>query len=319
MDKELPNVKKEIKKLVERVGKQLDDLGEERPTAGHLRTYLTRLAMRFHILATAALHGNYDITDMEFFSATEGPEDHVRVRAFLHFANTRFAIDMREHGHTLKVGDSQNANRDSESEASDVLNSSQIEVSEVEMKEFVLAKYRHTRGRELPGNSNHILLAELFHHQSKGWKRLAENHVADVATGLDLFARDAIMFVTPEEKVRNSLLNRIERVLLDSRETARLELDRLFEDKNGSPITYNHYYTDNVQNARHATTRGLIKKALEETSTVDYNHKMHISNTAVDAEKLLGALQRRVLVDMEDQACSEARQGLLAYYKVFAN
>ncbi|KAK5110582.1 hypothetical protein LTR85_000997 [Meristemomyces frigidus] len=82
--KELPNVKKEIKKLVEKVEKQLDDLGEERPTAGHLRTYLSRLAMPFHILASAALHGNYDITDMDFFSRTEGPEDHIRARAFLH-------------------------------------------------------------------------------------------------------------------------------------------------------------------------------------------------------------------------------------------
>lgn len=48
-----------------------------------------------------------------------------------------------------------------------------------------------------------------------------------------------------------------------------MELDKPSEDRNGIPVTYNHYYSDNVQNARHATTRGLIKKALEETSTVN--------------------------------------------------
>ncbi|KAK5110237.1 hypothetical protein LTR85_001307 [Meristemomyces frigidus] len=138
MAKELPNVK-EIKKLVESVEKQLDDLGEGRPTARHLRTYLSRLAMRFHILASAALHGNYDITDIDFFSRTKGPEDHIRARAFLHFANTRFANDMREYGHTLKVGDSQRANVDSDSDASDVLNPRQTEVSEIEMKELIVA------------------------------------------------------------------------------------------------------------------------------------------------------------------------------------
>lgn len=124
------------------------------------------------------------------------------------------------------------------------------------------------------------------------------------------------MYITPEDKVRTNLLTRLEVMLLESKENARVELNRLCDDKDSMLITYNHYYTDNVQNARQATTRALIKTALEEVSTADFNSKMHISNTSVDAEKLLGALQRRVLVDMEDQACSEAQQGLLAYYKV---
>lgn len=139
MAKELPHVKREIKKLVESIEKQLHDLGEERPTPGHLRTYLSRLAMRFNLLASAELHGNYDFTDMNLLSRTEGPQDHIRVRAFLHFTNTRFANDMREHGHTLKVGDSQHASADTDSDTSDILNPSRIEVSEVEMKEFTLS------------------------------------------------------------------------------------------------------------------------------------------------------------------------------------
>ena len=131
-----------------------------------------------------------------------------------------------------------------------------------------------------------------------------------------MFARIAVTYITPEDEVSNKLLVRIDRFLLEGRDKAKTELNRLLEDKNGALIMYNHYYTNNVQNARHAMTRGLIKKAPEETSTIEYNNKLHFSNTAVDAEKLLGALQRRVLVDMEDQACSDVRQGLLAYYKV---
>ena len=139
MAKELLNVKKEIKKLVENVSRQLHELGEERPTAGHLRTYLSRLAMRFHVLANAALHGNYDIPDMEFFSRTEGPEDHIRARAFLHLANTRFSDDMREHGHTLKVVEPQNTSPDSDSDVSDIAIPGQVEISEAGMKDFILA------------------------------------------------------------------------------------------------------------------------------------------------------------------------------------
>lgn len=139
MAKELPNVKKEIKVLVQRVGKQLDDLGEERPTAGHLRRHLARLATRFHILANAALHGNYDITDMDFFSKSGGPEDHIRLRAFLHFVNSRFANEMRDYGHTLKVGETQSASDNSDSDDGDGPNHCQKTITDDGMRSFIIA------------------------------------------------------------------------------------------------------------------------------------------------------------------------------------
>lgn len=137
-----------------------------------------------------------------------------------------------------------------------------------------------------------------------------------VAASLEKFVKDAIMYITSDDKVRANLLIRTDMALMAGKGAAYEELEKLCADKDGPLITYNHYYTDNVQNARHTTTRNLIKKALDETSVTEFNSKMHISNNVVDAEKLLLALQKRVLVDMEDQACSEARQGLLAYYKV---
>jgi hypothetical protein len=47
-----------------------------------------------------------------------------------------------------------------------------------------------------------------------------------------------------------------------------------------------------------------------------YNGKLHISNTAADADKLLNALQRQVSVNMDEQACSEVLAAFSAYYKV---
>ena len=98
--------------------------------------------------------------------------------------------------------------------------------------------------------------------------------------------------------------------------TAEEELKRLFEDEKQHPITYNHYYTDNVQNARQDSTRESIKKAMNDVTAQDWNGKLHISNNTVDAEKLLASLQKRIIVDMDEQACTEALEGLFAYYKV---
>jgi len=55
---------------------------------------------------------------------------------------------------------------------------------------------------------------------------------------------------------------------------------------------------------------------MNETSAQDWNGKLHISNNSVDAEKLLASLQKRIVVDMDAQACTEALAGLSAYYKV---
>lgn len=55
---------------------------------------------------------------------------------------------------------------------------------------------------------------------------------------------------------------------------------------------------------------------MREATDHEWNGKLHISNSAVDGQKLLAALQRRINVDMDLQACEEALAGLNAYYKV---
>ena len=54
---------------------------------------------------------------------------------------------------------------------------------------------------------------------------------------------------------------------------------------------------------------------MTEASADDWNGKLHISNNAVDADKLLASLQKRIIVDMDVQACTEALAGLSAYYR----
>lgn len=55
---------------------------------------------------------------------------------------------------------------------------------------------------------------------------------------------------------------------------------------------------------------------MEEATDHEWNGKPHISNNAVDRQKLLAALQRRVNVDMDLQACKEALTGFDTYYKM---
>lgn len=64
------------------------------------------------------------------------------------------------------------------------------------------------------------------------------------------FVDSAIQFVVRDEQVRQSLRRIIMNTLNENVQKAYQELIRLLHDERGHPITYNHYYTDNIQKAR---------------------------------------------------------------------
>lgn len=175
--------------------------------------------------------------------------------------------------------------------------------------------YQGSRGRELPGNYNYILMSELFHEQSSRWHDIATQHLACIDFEATDFVDEALLHIVREDAVRQEIRDITDASLRKNFKAATEELKKLLEDEQRQPITYNHYYIDNIQNVRQDATRKLIQEAVEGTAN-DWNGKFHISNTTLDANKLLASLQKRVIVNMDEQACAEALAGLNAYYKV---
>ena len=96
VERELPKVCNEIKDLLRKTEAELDNLGDERSTPAHMRTFLTRLSMEYYELAQAALDGNYHERNTNFFDGVEGRS--VRLRAEVHRLNGSFATYMSENG-----------------------------------------------------------------------------------------------------------------------------------------------------------------------------------------------------------------------------
>lgn len=145
---------------------------------------------------------------------------------------------------------------------------------------------------------------------------MAEAHIENIHVAVGDFMRAALEHVIKEESVRWEISQLIFKSLGLDAKAGRNELDRLLEDEKQQPITYNHYYTDNIQKSRQDFLRNSIEKAMREATDHEWNGKLHISNNTVDGQKLLASLQRRINVDMDLQACEEALAGLNAYYKV---
>ena len=176
--------------------------------------------------------------------------------------------------------------------------------------------YQYSRGKELPGTYNYVLLGELFHEQSSRWSTMASDHVESVGDAIKTFVDVALKHVVLDEHVRLELTEVVYGCLQVNMKAAQDELRKLWKDENHQPITYNHYFTDNIQKSRQQGTQSLLRKAMAETREQDWHGKMHVSNTQVDLERLLGGLQQRIVVNMDEQACNEALSGLNTYYKV---
>jgi hypothetical protein len=146
---------------------------------------------------------------------------------------------------------------------------------------------------------------------------IAEEHLETVYGEISNFVTSALSYLIQDTQVRNEVAEIIQSSLQQRKQGAHDELQELDRDeRQHQPITYNHYFTDNVQKSRQNSIHKQLRTAIQDARDNEWNGKIHISNNTVDAERLIGSLQRRIIIDMDEQACSEALAGLQAYYKV---
>jgi vacuolar-type H+-ATPase subunit E/Vma4 len=176
--------------------------------------------------------------------------------------------------------------------------------------------YLNSRGRELPGSYNHVVLSELFHEQCSRWGDIARDHLATVFSLVEKFASAAVCHIIADDQVRSAVTRRVRQALNSSLKKAQEELRSILSDEQAHPVTYNHYYTDNIQKAREDASRKGLQASIDHAVANEWKGKLHVSNTEMDLTKLSSSLQSRVVVDMTKQACEESLAALNAYYKV---
>ncbi|KAF4253645.1 hypothetical protein KXX13_006461 [Aspergillus fumigatus] len=311
IERELPKVRKDVAQLLHDINKELMDLGDPRTSPAQIRMYLTRIATDFQNLVQAGVEGTYGNRD-SFFHEIDDERDCHRLRAAIHAENGKFAAYMRRHGQKRKVISAE-LQEDTETETE----AGQILVAKEQMSAWIKKIYDRTRGRELPGNGNHALLSELFHEQSSRWGDIARDHVNAITDLVYQFVQSACAFVIKDTNARQTISSIITEKLGDNAKGALHELSKLLADEAGYPITYNHYYTDNVQRTRNNRWRQDLRTSLNNAITQDWNSRFHVNNSPDEISRLVTSLQNHhIIVDMEERACYEAEMDLDAYYKV---
>ncbi|KAK8043467.1 dynamin GTPase [Apiospora rasikravindrae] len=193
----------------------------------------------------------------------------------------------------------------------------QIIANKQKMDGWVKEVYLSTKGRELPGSYNYSLLAELFQEQSSPWCWLARSHIRSIFIALTKWVKQDVEQTIPDEKLRREVLAIYRRWHEDTETRANDELENLLADERRPPMTYNHYYTDNVQMAQSGARVHGVTDALNNMPRKGCNGDLQSSDMETETKFVVANSHANgTIKNMDDQACSEALISLDAYYKV---
>ena len=171
---------------------------------------------------------------------------------------------------------------------------------------WIESMYRNSRGFEL-GTFDPSLLPIIFQEQSKKWDGLALAYISDVIRVIHSFLKDLLSALCPDARVRSNLWASISDELLERYKKAISHTHFLLGvERNGTLLTTNHYFNDNLQKARVERQQSALKGQARDVEFRDGDRKM-VSIEAVISSAPMGNMEHTV---------EDIHAILKSYYKV---
>lgn len=328
---ELPSVKTEMELKLRKTIKELEQLGKKRTTTAQQRIMLTNLAQTINSLLKSAITGYYAdefFGKLDMDAAVDSDENVQRFRAVIHDLNFQFAKAMRRQGHKyalgvgpgdadIEVAEEQQTQNELASMGDKDFGSTLPKPQTMNRKEaidWVRQVLKRSRGNELPGNFNPMLISRLFWDQSAPWEGIALEHIASVFEHCEVFVYKVIRHVAPAEFVSRLASQSIDKALQAALKDSEKELGNLIKDKKSEPMTYDEVFTTILQKKRQRKHARVAQDATK-NSTVQNAYSNHY-RSEVDPVKLEQALSNSIEQNMDKYSAEEALDNARAYYKV---
>ncbi|KAL9615063.1 MAG: hypothetical protein Q9167_000486 [Letrouitia subvulpina] len=313
---ELPGLIKDIQSGIDHCRTQLAKLGEGRSTPDEQRRLLIAISQRYQSLSQAALDGIYK--DPFFKDPRSNDGFARRLRSVVYDLNSQFATDMRQKGQNRRIPQWAQADEDFQSTARN-------EISEAAFIEEIRSMLKFKRGRELPGLFNPLIIGDLFMEHSQPWEGLARQHVRNVWSSVHDFLKMTVAYISDESTAEGLLQAIVDPQMADRFAQADDKLTEILAaHREADPMTWNHYFTANLQRFRQQYQQNAMLARLRHIAKPP-DPKTKVSNSATIDELGLGHYTLSGLVhtinnnqelDMDKYACSEALHCMKAYYKV---
>ncbi|KAF8243575.1 Dynamin family protein [Wilcoxina mikolae CBS 423.85] len=318
---ELPKVCHDIQAALDHCRKELEKLGPKRGSVDEQRMFLTHLSMKFLHLCKEAVDGIYE--DKFFGDSVPVKEEDIpkRLRALVQNMGLDFAKTFRACGHTIELLEESVLEESVPPTTEFNFNPDSIKKIGLKMPErltrkkaieWVMPLIKHSRGKELPGSYNPLLIGNIFWEQSRPWEALAPNHLESVYDACDVFLGLAVPYLTTKE-IASPILNRINIAMKERLENAKKELGKMLADRRKHAITFNHYYTDDIQKSRQKQLLDNLKAVISPSPTTPIQYGRENTYTMSQIKECLSKI---ITNDMDEYACEEVLRSMLAYYQV---
>ncbi|KAG5981785.1 hypothetical protein E4U55_002563 [Claviceps digitariae] len=299
---QLPDLLDDVEKEISTCSSRLERLGTPRSTAVEQRKYLLQVSRDFTLLMKAAVDGEYN---NPFFGNAKSDEGYKRrLRARVQNILTKFEGEMRLKGQQRTIVD----------DASRYVNSAKREVARSSYINEVKELMERSRGRELSGTFNPLIVGELFSEQCQPWAQLAAGAEKEILQAVDEVAHEIVNHVTVKETATAILY-----LLKDGTDRLKKELGEKLKEllqphSDGHPITYNHYLTETVQKAQAERRKLKLEQTFEKSPGGQVARKGH--RDILDFSGIMEILQTEMEVDMQQFGSELAFDYMEAYYKV---
>lgn len=327
---ELPKLREDLQTALSDSKSQADMLGKSRSTTGDCKDYMISLSLAFYDVCKAAVNGhyqgNYFTQNPDTVFSVTSPASIRRLRAVVQEMNTTFSDTVRTKGHKYHISKPSNTSKTEPTTlgTEDVALQSPspiklpVELSRSEALDWVKEVLVRSRGPELLGNFNPLVIGELFWEQSAKWQQLALDHIDNVSMICGRFL-DALLKEKSPKDMQPRIWSSMICEVLNARKNASIhELGQMWEDLRHFPINYNHYYTDMVKKQQIERTKESLSKAIK-TATSHAPMPQCSSNhttASVDIDLAVLKFSENIDPDMKQVSCEEALDCLLAIYKV---
>lgn len=320
--RELPKLRKDLDTALSEARDQFGVLGKARSSPSECKMYLAELSLGYHNICSAAINGHYEQAyfrggaDQTFDLSL--PATIRRTRAVIQYLNTKFAEEMRTKGklyeidsRDLGIGKSSKKEKDA---------SKPHHLSRAEALKWVHEVIVRTRGKELIGNFNPLVIGELFWEQSSKWEQLAAAHVDRVVNVCNRFLKTLLHDKCPQDVATRVWSSIIDDALNTRVAAAYKELEQLVEEEKEYPINYNHYYTETITARRLERHKASLKKCVKDCTSQKqvegYDEDEEVFTTTVDIDQAISDFFLDADPNMEDFSCEEALDCLMGIYHV---
>ena len=317
----------EIQKQLQDCQGNLDKLGIPRTSVADQKRYLVNISKDITTLLEGATNGVY--SDKAFFGDPwETDHHHRRLRAIVQKLLSDFSSKMAKSGHSYEIIENNEEaytelapeKRKSESSFGNISGDKPIKLSRNEYVKKVEGLMGLSRGRELPGLFNPLLVGDLFVTQSKRWKEIVYDVGQKISETAGVMVVAAVGHKAIPETI-NGVTQYISQRFRELETNLVEETEKLLDNHRSlHPITYNPSLPENVQRRQNERWQAFIEERFKQVLKVEKLEGVYPDQEDKrDFKKLSKQLADETTISMEVYAAHSATDYMLAYYDVSNN